>query len=157
MSDERNFDFIPDKKLISDEYYINKLSLALQNSYGISEHLKIFSKTLSNIYGWYVNSFWKEYDIFNYNENNVKDDIIKNVKNTTYNTKLGEVLSAGEIMSAVMRADKPVNGVSTFFVTSCVIGDDRKANYVAKDTYYEYTNFQFVLGSDNKTVTLTIN
>ena len=68
MSDERNFDFIPDKKLISDEYYINKLSLALQNSYGISEHLKIFSKTLSNIYDWYVNSFWKEYDIFNYND-----------------------------------------------------------------------------------------
>ena len=62
MSDERNFDFIPDKKLISDEYYINKLSLALQNSYGISEHLKIFSKTLSNIYDWYVNSFWKEYE-----------------------------------------------------------------------------------------------
>ena len=68
MSDKRNFDFIPDKKLISDEYYINKLSLALQNSYGISEHLKIFSKTLSNIYDWYVNSFWKEYDIFNYND-----------------------------------------------------------------------------------------
>ena len=45
MSDERNFDFIPDKKLISDEYYINNLSLSLQNSYGISEHLKIFSKT----------------------------------------------------------------------------------------------------------------
>ena len=72
MSDKRNFDFIPDKKLISDEYYINKLSLALQNSYGISEHLKIFSKTLFNIYDWYVNSFWKEYDIFNYNDK-VKD------------------------------------------------------------------------------------
>ena len=91
----------------------------------------------------------------NYNENNVKDDIIKNVKNTTYNIKLGEVLSAGEIMSAVMRADKPVNGVSTFFVTTCTIGE--KANYVANDTYYEYTNFKFVLKPDNKTVTLTIN
>ena len=92
----------------------------------------------------------------NYNENNVKDDIIKNVKNVTYNTKLGEVLSIGDIMSAVMRADKPVDGVSTFFVTSCVIGDDRQANYVAKDAYYEYTNFKFALNPVNNEVTLTI-
>lgn len=91
----------------------------------------------------------------NYNENNVKDDIIKNVKNVTYNTKLGEVLSIGDIMSAVMRADKPVDGVSTFFVTTCTIGGS--SNYVAEDAYYEYTDFQFVLGPDNKTVTLTIN
>ena len=92
----------------------------------------------------------------NYNENNVKDDIIKNVKNVTYNTKLGEVLSIGDIMSAVMRADKPVDGVSTFFVTSCAIGDDRQANYVAKDAYYEYTNFKFALNPVNNEVTLTI-
>ena len=91
----------------------------------------------------------------NYNENNVKDDIIKNVKNTTYNTKLGEVLSAGDIMSAVMRADKPVNGVSTFFVTTCTI--DGSANYVAHDTYYEYTNFVFALDSVKNEVTITIN
>lgn len=93
----------------------------------------------------------------NYNENNVKDDIIKNVKNVTYNTKLGEVLSIGDIMSAVMRADKPVDGVSTFFVTSCVIGEDRQANYVAKDAYYEYTNFKFALNPVTNEVTLTIN
>ena len=93
----------------------------------------------------------------NYNENNVKDDIIKNVKNVTYNTKLGEVLSIGDIMSAVMRADKPVDGVSTFFVTACTIGNDRQANYVAKDAYYEYTDFKFVLDSGTNTVTLTIN
>ena len=93
----------------------------------------------------------------NYNENNVKDDIIKNVKNVTYNTKLGEVLSIGDIMSAVMRADKPVDGVSTFFVTACTIGEDRQANYVAKDAYYEYTDFKFVLDSGTNTVTLTIN
>lgn len=91
----------------------------------------------------------------NYNEDNVKNEIIKNVKNVTYNIKLGEVLSAGEIMSAVMRSDKPVDGVSTFFVTSCTI--DGKSTYVAKDTYYEYKNFSFVKSSDNKTVTLTIN
>lgn len=91
----------------------------------------------------------------NYNENNVKDDIIKNVKNVTYNTKLGEVLSIGDIMSAVMRADKPVDGVSTFFVTSCTI--DGNANYVAKDAYYEYTNFVFALDSVKNEVTLTIN
>ena len=92
----------------------------------------------------------------NYNENNVKDDIIKNVKNVTYNTKLGEVLSIGDIMSAVMRADKPVDGVSTFFVTACTIGNDRQANYVAKDAYYEYTNFKFVLNPVTNEVTLTI-
>ena len=91
----------------------------------------------------------------NYNENNVKDDIIKNVKNVTYNTKLGEVLSIGDIMSAVMRADKPVDGVSTFFVTACTIGGF--SNYVAKDAYYEYTDFKFVLDSGTNTVTLTIN
>lgn len=91
----------------------------------------------------------------NYNENNVKDDIIKNVKNVTYNTKLGEVLSIGDIMSAVMRADKPVDGVSTFFVTTCTI--DENANYVAKDAYYEYTDFKFALNPVNNEVTLTIN
>ena len=91
----------------------------------------------------------------NYNENNVKDGIIKNVKNVTYNTKLGEVLSIGDIMSAVMRADKPVDGVSTFFVTACTI--DGNANYVAKDAYYEYTNFVFALDSVKNEVTLTIN
>lgn len=91
----------------------------------------------------------------NYNENNVKDDIIKNVKNVTYNTKLGEVLSIGDIMSAVMRADKPVDGVSTFFVTACTI--DGNANYVANDNYYEYTDFKFVLNPVNNEVTLTIN
>lgn len=91
----------------------------------------------------------------NYNENNVKDDIVKNVKNVTYNTKLGEVLSIGDIMSAVMRADKPVDGVSTFFVTACTINEN--ANYVAKDAYYEYTDFKFALNPVNNEVTLTIN
>ena len=113
-----------------------------------------------------LNYYWKqckpihpkivvEYTINNnYNENNVKNDIIKNVKNVTYNTKLGEVLSIGDIMSAVMRADKPVDGVSTFFVTSCTIGGS--ANYVANDNYYEYTNFTFTLNPVNNEVTLTI-
>ena len=60
-------------------------------------------------------------------------------------------------MSAVMRADKPVDGVSTFFVTACTIGDDKQPNYVAKDAYYEYTNFKFALDPVKNEVTLTIN
>ena len=63
-------------------------------------------------------------------------------------------MSIGDIMSAVMRADKPVDGVSTFFVTACTIGGF--SNYVAKDAYYEYTNFKFVLNPVNNEVTLTI-
>ena len=65
-------------------------------------------------------------------------------------------MSIGDIMSAVMRADKPVDGVSTFFVTACTIGDDRQPNYVAKDAYHEYTTFKFVLNPVTNEVTLTI-
>lgn len=118
MSDTRKFDFIPDKKLISDEYYIKKLSLALQNSYGISDHLKIFSKTLSNIYNWYVNSFWEEYDIFNYEDNiknskwamSTKDDFLDQIASmynisrnvTLYNLKEDKTAITDELVSITL-------------------------------------------------------